>query len=479
MVEISSKEKTEKVAEEMEKGPTFGVRHLITTLLFLLLSIAYGMRVNLSVAIVAMTDNSTSKNPDIPTYDWDNKSVVLSSFFWGYIILQVFAGQLGRTYGTKWLLVGAMFINSTACIFIPLMSDKLGSGGAMGCRVVQGLSQGFFFPSIHNLLGRWAPPSERSRLGTIVFSGVAFGTIITMPVTGFISASWVGWPPTFYLFGGLGYCWAISWAFFGADGPSEHKTITETEKTYIETSLGTTEDTQTVATPWKPIFTSLPAWAIIVGNFGQNWGYSTLLTEMPNYMNKVMKFDMESNSLLSAAPYLALFIFSFVFGQLSDYMINNEYISRGGARKLFNSIGTFVPAAALFTLGFLPEDAITLSVAMLVIAVGINAAVFCGFQVNHIDLSPKFSGILMGIGNGSSNSFSIIAPLVVQLVVTDETDKSLWRTIFIIASCVYIASDIFFVMFAKGEIQWWDTIGDEEQANSRAGKKPEEISTKL
>lgn len=474
MAKKSENGNTQNDVELPEKVLGLGIRHVIVALLFLLLSIAYGMRVNLSVAIVAMTDSTTSKNPDIPTYEWKNKSVVLSSFFWGYICLQIFAGQWGRTYGTKWILVIAMMINSTACMLIPVMSDHLGSYGAMGCRVVQGLSQGFFFPSIHNLLGRWAPPSERSRLGTIVFSGVAFGTIVTMPITGFISASWVGWPPTFYLFGGLGYCWALIWAFLGANGPGEHKTISEAERCYIESSLGTTENTQTTATPWKAIFTSLPAWAIIVGNFGQNWGYSTLLTEMPNYMNKVMKFDMESNSLLSAAPYLALFIFSFVFGQISDYMINNEYISRGGARKLFNSIGTCVPAAALFILGFLPEDATTLSVAMLVIAVGINAAVFCGFQVNHIDLSPKFSGVLMGIGNGSSNSFSIIAPLVVQLVVTDETDKALWRTIFIVASCVYIASDIFFVIFAAGEIQWWDSIGDEEEGFNNTVNKSDQ-----
>lgn len=68
----------------------------------------------------------------------------------------------------------------------------------------------------------------------------------------------------------------------------------------------------------------------------------------------------------------------------------------------------------------MPDDQPTLSVVLLVIAVGSNAAVFCGFQVNHIDLSPNHSGTLMGIANGSSNIFSIISPLVVQFVVTDQ-----------------------------------------------------------
>jgi len=215
-------------------------------------------------------------------------------------------------------------------------------------------------------------------------------------------------------------------------------------------------DEEILATPWKDIFTSLPVWAFVVAMFGQNWGYSTLMTEIPNYMKNIMHFDMQSNSVLSAAPYLASFILSFVFGAMSDFMINRNYINRENARKLFNSIGTVVPALALITLGFLGEKQTSLSVTMLVIAVGINAACFTGFQINPVDLTPKFSGVLMGIGNGSSNIFSIIAPLVVQFVVTDETNKALWRIIFIIAGCIYTASDIFFVFFASGKVQPWN-----------------------
>lgn len=44
----------------------YGVRHTQVILLFVMLVIAYGMRVNLSVAIVAMTDPEASSNPDIP-----------------------------------------------------------------------------------------------------------------------------------------------------------------------------------------------------------------------------------------------------------------------------------------------------------------------------------------------------------------------------------------------------------------------------
>lgn len=163
---------------------------------------------------------------------------MLSSFFWGYIVLQVFAGQLAKKHGPRYYLVGAMTINSVASFMVPTLAESWGSEGVMFCRILQGLSQGFFFPSCHTLLGQWAPVSERSTSGTFIYSGAALGTIIGMPITGVIAASWAGWPASFYFFGTLGLFWVITWILLGSNKPSEHKYITEEERSYIETSLG-------------------------------------------------------------------------------------------------------------------------------------------------------------------------------------------------------------------------------------------------
>lgn len=85
--------------------------------------------------------------------------------------LQLVAGELGRRYGTKRFLVGGMLVNATACCLVPFMAAKIGSYGVIICRVAQGISQGFFYSSTYNLLGRWVPSPERARLGTIVLTG--------------------------------------------------------------------------------------------------------------------------------------------------------------------------------------------------------------------------------------------------------------------------------------------------------------------
>ncbi|KAL1497201.1 hypothetical protein ABEB36_008198 [Hypothenemus hampei] len=433
--------------------------------MFLLLSIGYAMRVNLSVGIVAMTTHSSS-NPDIPVYDWDNTGFVLSSFYIGYITLQVFAGELGKRYGVKWFLVGAMLINSAGCAATPLMASLLGSYGVMIIRIIQGMFQGFFFPSVHNILGKWAPKQERSTLGNFIFTGVAFGTIFAMPVTGKIAKTNAGWPMAFYTFGILGVAWCVLWIFLGSNNPEGHSYISREERFYIQSSLGDTEAKQPPPTPWKAILTSMPVWAIVVANFGQNWGYSCLLTEISNYLYKVAGEEIDQNSMLSAAPYLALFILGLAFGPITDWITEKHYLTRAQARKLMNSIGSLCPAIALVILAFLPASNIVAIETFLIIAVGINAAIWCGFQVNHVDLSPTFSGVLMGIGNGSSNIFSILSPLIVDVIVKDQTDPVQWRWVFFIAAIMYIASDIFYVIFAEGERQWWDKPSDECDFNS-------------
>lgn len=65
----------------------FGVRHLQAFLLFLGLTLAYAMRVNLSVAIVAITDKNAA-NPDFDVSIRMNFFFPHSIFF-GYIFLNV------------------------------------------------------------------------------------------------------------------------------------------------------------------------------------------------------------------------------------------------------------------------------------------------------------------------------------------------------------------------------------------------------
>ncbi|XP_066253956.1 putative inorganic phosphate cotransporter [Euwallacea similis] len=456
--EIKQKGEKQYFEEECsENAPIIGIRHVQILLYFLVCFIGFGVRVVLSVGIIAMTDPKTNNNTDIPTYpEWTDKNVILSAFFWGYIIPQVFAGWAATRFSAKWFLVVTFAINSILAFFIPFTAAHFGSKGVILSRAIQGFCQGFIFPTLTHLLSQWVPSEERSILGTIVYASGPGGTILAIFITGMISASWYGWPMAFYLYGVLGICWCIAMICLGYDNPALHPSISMAERLYIKKSLGHTNKKAKYPIPWKAIFSSGPVWALFITQTGNNYCFWTLLTQIPSYMNYVMNFNIKENSILSSLPYLTLWILSLCVGFASDFIINRRFLTRTMSRKVFNSLGLFLPAVALAFLGYTRADQATQAVVLLITAVGTNGFHYSGFSVNHIDLSPNYAGTIMGLCNGFSQITGVVAPLVVQFFVTNETDPSQWRIIFFITAAFNVLTAIVFDIFGSGEVQPWN-----------------------
>lgn len=129
--------------------------------------------------------------------------------------------------------------------------------------------------------------------------------------------------------------------------------------------------------------------------------------------------------MLSALPYFVMAVMGILFSHLSQILQRKEVLRLSFSRKLFNSIGLYVPMLALIALAFITKEQAMAAVTLLTVAVGINAATYLGFQVNHIDLAPNHAGVLMGITNCAANIMSIIAPLAVGYIVSESV--SYWR----------------------------------------------------
>ncbi|XP_017477912.1 PREDICTED: putative inorganic phosphate cotransporter [Rhagoletis zephyria] len=442
------------------KLPTFGRRHLQCLLLFCGLSAIYGMRVNLSVAIVAMMDKSAA-NPNFPEYKWSEqtKSKVLSSFFCGYICTQIPAGGWARRFGGKVMLMFTVTSSSILAILTPLAASIGNWQLLCALRFLQGFGQGSTIPAMATILAKWAPVEERSSLATYLFSGAQFGTVIMLGSSGALASSSMGWPSIFYLPGGLGLLWALIWLCFGASSPSDCKVISDAERSYIETSLSkqvkSEEHEMPTKVPWCKIFTSPPFLALLVTHCGYTWGFWTLLTQIPSYMKSVLGKDIKSNALLSALPYLSMVILGFICCPFVEALEKSKRVSRTVSRKVFNTIGQWIPVTTFIWLGYVNADQSDLAVVLLTVTVSITAITHFGWQVNHIDLSPHFAGTLVGLTNSAANVMSIIAPLVVGYIVTDPTNSVQWRIIFFIAGGFNFFANLLFIIFGTAKVQPW------------------------
>jgi hypothetical protein len=98
-------------------------------------------------------------------------------------------------------------------------------------------------------------------------------------------------------------------------------------------------DTNLPSTPFKKILTSVPVWAIIISQTGMDFSFYVMTTDLPKYLNDVMRVDVERNGLYSSLPQILNFFSAMGFGLLSDICINKEYLSVKNTRKFFTTTG--------------------------------------------------------------------------------------------------------------------------------------------
>merc|ERR550534_830784 len=338
----------------------------------------YAMRVNLSVAIVAMVNNtaiasnssiidnstcpvaanSTEGPPPDGPFAWGAKEQgwILGAFFFGYVVTQLPGGRLAEKYGGKRLYGGGILITSIFTLLTPLAAT-ISLPLFVIVRVIEGFGEGVTFPVMHALLAQWIPPNERSRMAGIVYSGAQAGTVLSLPISGFLCEAF-GWPSVFYVFGLLGLVWWVGWCYLVYDSPQTHPRISSSERRYILNSLASSKScSSTMPVPWRKVFSSGPVWALVVVHVAQNYGFYTLLTELPTYMHNVLHFNMKSNAMLSALPYLAMLVVSLFATRLADYAITSGF-DRTLVRKFFNSVGVYLPAVFIEAAGYSGCDSV-------------------------------------------------------------------------------------------------------------------------
>ncbi|XP_067634385.1 sialin-like isoform X2 [Eurosta solidaginis] len=431
------------------KSPIFGVRHMQCFLIFCGLCLIYAMR----------------------EYKWSEqtKSHILSSFFCGYVFAQIPAGAWSRRFGGHLILLMSASLSSMLALLTPLSADVGDWPLLCALRFFQGLFQGATSPALATLMAKWAPIEERSAMLTYCSSGLELGIVIMLATSGMLSSSSWGWPSTFYIPGGLGLLWSVIWFLFGASTPNDCKYLSPAERTLISISLDTNGNSEKCNTvvhliPWKAILASRPFLVLVLSQCASSWCFWTLLTQIPSYIKSVLGKDIQSNAYFSALPYLMMLLLSLTLCPIASYLEKSKRLKATVSRKIFNTIGQWVPAVTLVYLGFLRTDEGDLAIVLLTLTVTISTVTHFGFQVNHLDLSPHFAGTLMGIANSAAYVMSFIAPLLVGYIVTDTTNLHQWRIIFSISGAFSFFGNLFFLFFGTAKVQPWN---DGSQNNNK------------
>ncbi|XP_042235021.1 putative inorganic phosphate cotransporter [Homarus americanus] len=468
----------------------WGARHTLTMMLSLCLALQFSMRVNLSIAIVAMvgttsyndtldtcpssndTDNGSSDDDDDDLqgkFSWDEQTqgLVLGAFYWGYATTNFVGGRVAEHMGGRLVLGLSTGLSSLATVISPLCAYVC-KELFIFVRILEGACQGASFPVVGLLLATWIPPEERAKLASIVYSGSEAGTMVTLAMSGWLCGCGSGWPSAFYVFGVLGLVWCITWFLLVHDSPHTHPRITPAELTYIQSSLSSVTTTRIKNIPWKAIWTSGPMWAGMMFAVGSSFGFFIVLTELPTYLSNMQHFDLNNNGIMSGLPYLVSWIFAMTWGSLMDTLTERRVLSVTTVRRVSSAVGCYGFSLALLAMCFVRCNS-TLAIITMCVALGLTGAMYSGAFLLAMEIAPNLAGTLVGISTTISGIIGFLAPVFTGAIINDNQTFGRWSIVFLVAAGLNMCTATFYMFFMSVDVQPWnDPTTDDKEKTSTA-----------
>ncbi|XP_059796689.1 sodium-dependent phosphate transport protein 1 isoform X1 [Balaenoptera ricei] len=448
------------------KVPNFcSIRYGIALLLLLCNVIIMSQRVCMSLTMITMVNstephglsNTSTKEPQEniknPVYNWSTEiqGIMLSSIFYGILISQIPAGYLSGIYSLKKMVGSALFLSSLFTLLIPLAAE-FGEALVIICRVIQGLFQGIALTTQQVVWIKWAPPLEQVRLTSLSLSGLLLGPCVVLLITGFICDS-LGWPMVFYIFGACGCALSLLWFVLFYEDPKDHPCISKSEKEYITSALTQQVSSSAPSLPIKAMLKSPPLWVISLCNFAFFWANSFLSLYTPMFINSKFHINVKENGLLSSLPHLFAWIFAILAGHMSDVFLSRNILSLLTIRKLFTLLGLLLPALFSLCLLYL-SSSFHGTMIFLILANATGSFCMGGILINVLDIAPRYYGFLKGFTNVIGLTGGLVASTVTGVILSQDQDSP-WLKIFFMMVANNVISLIFYLIFAKAEIQDW------------------------
>jgi MFS transporter, ACS family, solute carrier family 17 (sodium-dependent inorganic phosphate cotransporter), other len=378
----------------------------------------YLVRTNISDSIIDMSTE----------FGWSDttQGLVLSSFYYGYIIGQMPGAYLAKRFGGKLVLGISVVLPMVFTLLTPLIARNLSL--MVGFRILMGLFESSSYPAILELLSAWAPKAERSRLCSIAFAGAFIGTITSMLFTP-VTMQWGGWPLSFYLYGGHGIWWGMLWWWFAASTPQQHASIHPLELDFIVRNLQTASDSAAIAnsagstnpaactdhatvvyeadfpdttdisdmkyntpvterlvqpvhdiqlgswTVWRTILTDSGVWAVVAANFCVNWGLYVMIAWLPKYLDEQWGIGVKNDNAgwMAALPFTVWVVFSVAGGWSADFLIGRRIWTVSFTRLVFQAAALILSGAFATLLSYYAPS---LAIALMLVSLSIASYAF-------------------------------------------------------------------------------------------------------
>uniref|UniRef100_A0A915LFS4 Major facilitator superfamily (MFS) profile domain-containing protein n=2 Tax=Meloidogyne TaxID=189290 RepID=A0A915LFS4_MELJA len=317
--------------------------------------------------------------------------------------------MLYTKFGARFVFLSAGILSTISTGLLPFAASK-GMIEFTLIRLIQGFAYGANFAAIGFVCQRWATLQQHGFFLACMTTFNGLSVTLTNPVAAFVVLllHWVGLMSIIVilvhalvspvLFG--------LWLFLYTDHPDTHSCVSQSEKDLILSGKTEAEIGLSGFMPYRAILTNKIVLVIWLNSFADIITSVFLITYLPTYVSKVLRYGVRETGIWSALPALLHLPVKLISGWLSD---NMRFMSEIGRMLLFNSIALVGSGVAYALVGFVPDDKRFLAVILMTINF-VLASTNCG---------------------GFYKCATLISRQYAHFVVDDESNREQWRIIFI------------------------------------------------
>ncbi|KAK7486105.1 hypothetical protein BaRGS_00022714 [Batillaria attramentaria] len=225
-----------------------------------------------SAGLDNITDMPSPHNDYIPH---GTEGLVLSAYFYGYIVTPLLGGMVSERLGAKRVITVSMTMSAVATLLTPA-AIRFNVYMAVAMRVLLGHPCAEFDVHVGTV---------GSARGEGKTDGYQCGCV---PVD-------EGWPFIFYVYGAASLLWVFLWQLLVHDTPEQHSRISDKERNLLVKlhSPSRVEKTQKKMLPLASALTNPPTIAMMMSQVSDKWMSCLIGIYLPIYLNQMMYFDMQ------------------------------------------------------------------------------------------------------------------------------------------------------------------------------------------
>jgi MFS family permease len=316
-----------------------------------------------------------------------------------YGLFQIPGGWLADRFGPRRTLTGAVCWWS---LFTAASGWARGLASLVGYRFLFGLGQACCFPNLTRAFSNWFSGQDRTKVQSLTWLAARWGGAFT-PLLVVFALDFVTWRQSFYLFGSIGFLWAVLfWRWF-RDQPGEPAIVASNR---LDVSI-----------PWRRFLCNRSVWLLCLQYACLSYGFWFYLTWLPTYVRE--QFGLEQADRYVAALLAAPPLFLAGIGCVSAGWLTPRLVRRfGNVQRVRRALGVLGHAVAcmMLLISIRIENPVLSMIAMGLSCFG-NDIAMPGSWAGCMDMGGRFSGTLSGTMNMWGCIGGLLAPWTIPYIL--------------------------------------------------------------